>query len=91
MHTVIHVSRFSFTDSATGRSIRGCKIVALGKPQEDADSRGRKPATMSAPYELFDCFKQIPGDYHLDLNIENGRNGSTKVSVLAAHPAQKAS
>lgn len=89
--TVLHVFRYNFADEKTGNMIRGCKVTCLPhkKDIEDKpDSRGLKPVTFAAPYQLFPEFSNLPATYDLDFTIKVV-GGKPQVEITGAALAQQ--
>lgn len=81
---VLFISRYSFTD-AGGRTVTGCKVTALGPVKTAPDAKGHEVITYSAPYELFDSFSQVPGNYELDFQHFQSQ-GKASVRLVGAKP-----
>jgi hypothetical protein len=89
--TVLHVFRYNFSDEKTGKLISGCKVTCLPhkKDIEDkVDSRGLKPITFPAAYQLYSDFSALPATYDLDFNIKVV-GGKPQVEIVAAALTQQ--
>lgn len=85
-YKVLHVSRFDFQDE--GKTIKGCKVTALGPQMNEDNSKGCQVLVLSAPYEIWNRFSQLPADYELDL-VPKVVQGKVVLSLRDAAPAAK--
>ena len=84
---VLYVSRYDFTDDATGQVIRGCKITYSSKDcLKDKDFVGYKVNTSNFPYDTYDKFLNlkfpIKCEITLEINDVNKKPRVTNIVVL---------
>lgn len=74
---VLNVKRYSFPDKETGEIREGSNIYYINgliAVAPEQNSVGEPIVKMSAPYEAFNDFKEVPAVYDLDLDMRvNGK------------------
>lgn len=80
---ILRASRYSFTDKATEKQMRGCKVTfvqGLDVEMTD-DTRGVDVMTSTIPYEDFGAIAEAPAVYSADLRFKANSKGVPVVSI----------
>lgn len=83
MNLVTFKGRFDFKGE-DGRPVRGCKLVYLLDAIKEEDQVGAKALEISAPYELFETLKVVPGYYELKFEARPQRGGRPVAVLVGA-------
>lgn len=87
----IGCSKYDFTDEATGRVIKGCKVDLVSPDNRKGENvHGYEAVTVSAPFELFyDLYKLSPlKPYQFELEMQITKKG-TKSTILSVSEKTK--
>ncbi|HEY5589335.1 MAG TPA: hypothetical protein VIK86_10345 [Candidatus Paceibacterota bacterium] len=82
---VTQVSRYSFDDKETGRSIKGTTIMYQGEVVNSDTKKGQEQLTIkSDSYITFEEFTKVPGQYELNIDLAPGKQGQVKMVYKSA-------
>ena len=84
---LLFASQYSFEEEKTGREVKGCSVHYILTEDlspcydEERSAKGYRPAKASLPFEVYDKTKDVPGFYHLDIDVQAGSDGKIKAVV----------
>ncbi len=87
METTILLSarRYDFKDEATGKTVQGVNLQYVTRERDDSDDqRGCLMFTISAPFEVWEQLKAIPGVYDMDFKQRPGKGGRPTLQCVSA-------
>lgn len=87
METAILLSarRYDFNDDK-GKSVQGVTLQYLTGDTENTDTdRGCSVFTITAPFDVWDALKTIPGVYDMDFKQRPGKGGRPTLQCVAAN------
>lgn len=80
---VMTARRYDFKDEGTGRRVEGVTLTYVtGDVEEQQDYRGRAVMSISAPGELWDKLKALPGVYAVDFKQRPGPKGRPTLQAV---------